>query len=678
MREDREAILFAAKSFFAAMLAYWIALRIGLTRPSWAITTAYIVANPLAGAVVSKAVFRLAGTLLGAIAAVVLVPTFVNEPVVLSGALALWLGLCVYLALLDPTPRSYIFLLAGYSASIIALPAVEAPDTIFDVAIVRVQEICIGIFVSTLVHSLVFPRPVSTVLLARANAILADAERWSSDALEAVGGQQLDRDRRRLANDISELHQLSIHLPFDVARVLPRVRTVRALQDQLSLLLPLASSIEDRIEQLRSLPGELPIAVVALMQRVDSWLGDGLKKGDRGDSAEVLLEQARRLEPASISAATPWRDMMLLNLLARLAELIEAHRDCRDLRDQLEWPGLRAAPPRIVELLKDGGSRALHLDRGHAARAGLATATSIGMGCAFWIGTAWADGATAALFTGICCALFAHLDRPAPIIMRLLLGSFIGMVAALIYGYAILPRVSSFEMIVAVLAPPMLGIGSLLARPRYVPLAFGMVLGFPAAVGLNAAYTGNFGAFINVCLAQLVGTASAVVCVNMFQTVGARRSVTRLVRACWQDVARRASGAAADTSLWLSLMLDRIGLLAPRLAALDQDSGRPLLNILVDLRVGYIAGELEAMHRDCSLREQALLKSALDSLGGYFRSRRVNSDQKPPNLLPLIDNAAGEFLAAPESTQRRTGLILLTSLRRNLFPTAPAFGSPAV
>ena len=47
------------------MLAYWIALRIGLTRPYWAVTTSYIVAQPLAGAVLSKAVFRLIGTVLG-------------------------------------------------------------------------------------------------------------------------------------------------------------------------------------------------------------------------------------------------------------------------------------------------------------------------------------------------------------------------------------------------------------------------------------------------------------------------------------------------------------------------------------------------------------------------------------------------------------------------------------
>ena len=64
---------------------------------------------------ISKAFFRMLGTLLGAAAAVVFLPAFVNEPIVLSFVLALWLGLCVYVSYLDRAPRSYVFLLAGYT-----------------------------------------------------------------------------------------------------------------------------------------------------------------------------------------------------------------------------------------------------------------------------------------------------------------------------------------------------------------------------------------------------------------------------------------------------------------------------------------------------------------------------------------------------------------------------------
>ena len=105
-RYGLDVALFSVKCFIAAMLAYYIALRIGLTRPYWAVSTSYIVAQPLAGAVISKAVYRLVGTALGAGAAVVLVPNLVNAPELLSLALALWLGMCLFISLQDRTPRS--------------------------------------------------------------------------------------------------------------------------------------------------------------------------------------------------------------------------------------------------------------------------------------------------------------------------------------------------------------------------------------------------------------------------------------------------------------------------------------------------------------------------------------------------------------------------------------------
>ena len=242
--------LFSVKCLIAAVLAYYIALRIGLTRPYWAVTTSYIVAQPLAGAALSKAAFRVMGTVLGAAAAVVLVPNLVNAPELLSLGLALWLGVCLYISLLDRTPRAYVFLLAGYTASIIGFPSVEAPGAIFTTAILRVEEITIGILCGALVHGFVFPQTVTATLLSRVNAILADAERWSRDSLAGLADSRLDRDRRRLALDINELHQLSIHLPFDTARLQPRVRTLRALQAELSMLLPLASAVDDRIREL--------------------------------------------------------------------------------------------------------------------------------------------------------------------------------------------------------------------------------------------------------------------------------------------------------------------------------------------------------------------------------------------------------------------------------------------
>ena len=68
----------------AIWLALYIALAFDLPRPYWAMAAVYVVANPLAGATSSKGLYRALGTLIGAAASVVLLPMFVNSPLLLS------------------------------------------------------------------------------------------------------------------------------------------------------------------------------------------------------------------------------------------------------------------------------------------------------------------------------------------------------------------------------------------------------------------------------------------------------------------------------------------------------------------------------------------------------------------------------------------------------------------
>ena len=247
---DRLALLFSFNSFVAAMLALYIALAIGLSQPSWAMMTAFIVSHPLSGAVRSKALYRLAGTALGAIAAVVMVPLLANAPVLLSGALALWVGGCLSISLLDRTPRSYLLMLAGYTAAIIAFPSVANPGAIFDAAVSRVTEIGLGILCATTIHSLIFPQPVGDALQKRLAAWLEEADRWALDILRHREAAVIVRDRQHLAAAASEIHLLATHLPFDTSRLDETAAAVQALHNRMVLLIPLLSGIADRMATL--------------------------------------------------------------------------------------------------------------------------------------------------------------------------------------------------------------------------------------------------------------------------------------------------------------------------------------------------------------------------------------------------------------------------------------------
>ena len=178
----------------------------------------YITSNQLTGATNSKAVYRILGTLIGAAGTIILVPNLVNAPELLSLAIALWVGICLYLALIDGTPRSYVFMLAGYTVALLGFPVVSAPQSTFDIVVSRVQEIMLGIICASVVAMLVLPRSVASAVTAQADAWLAGARRLGADVLTGRGSEQeRDDERIRLAAVASEIDQLGRHLGYEAA-----------------------------------------------------------------------------------------------------------------------------------------------------------------------------------------------------------------------------------------------------------------------------------------------------------------------------------------------------------------------------------------------------------------------------------------------------------------------------
>ncbi|MDE0854627.1 MAG: FUSC family protein [Nevskia sp.] len=665
MKHDYDAALFSLKCFAAAMLAYYCALAIGLPRPYWALGTVYIVSQPLAGASISRGVFRFAGTFIGATATVILVPAFANEPLVLSMALSLWIALCLFLAILDRTPRSYLFVLAGYTTSLIGFPSVSAPASIFQIASLRVQEISIGILAAGLVHALVVPKSATALLAMRISNIIDDAERWSRDALDGARDAVLARDRRRLALDLNDLHQLAVHLTFDSGRGALDGSAARALHDRLAVILPLASAIEDRIADLRNGAG-VPAGLEELCRRVKSWLGDG------SDAANVqdLIATATTLDAKNSQGAVTWHGLLLSSVLGSLQELVTAHRDCRQIQQHILARGMLPAAWETRQLLAQSKGHSLHRDYGHALRSAAGAAVGITLGSIAWIFSAWPDGGTALLIFGVCCALFGTAEAPAPNVKKYLLGSCFGVVVGFIYCIAILPRVTDFAMLVAVLAPALLVAGSVQARPPLYLVALGATLTLSLVAGLGATNIVDLRAFLNSGLALLVGTGAAVASVRLFQTVAAEDVARRVQQAGWRDVVRQATGRVHDHDQWTSRMLDRLAVLGPRLGSHTAQQ-QLLADALIDLRVGYAAGQLAALQQRLPAAARRQLRPLLTGLAAAFSSRTPLSPHSPaPMLLPPLDDAIYVSLQQPAALGRPL-LIPLVGMRRDLFPTAP-------
>ena len=79
---------------------------------------------------------------------------------------------------------------------------------------------------------------------------MRDARLWMQDILAGGDAGKSDKDRRTLANDITQLRLLSTHVPFDTSNLRWTAGAVRAMQDRVAALTPIVSAVEDRMRAL--------------------------------------------------------------------------------------------------------------------------------------------------------------------------------------------------------------------------------------------------------------------------------------------------------------------------------------------------------------------------------------------------------------------------------------------
>ncbi|MBC7576627.1 MAG: FUSC family protein [Tardiphaga sp.] len=663
-------IIFSLKTFLAAVMALLIALAMDLPRPYWALATVYIASQPLAGATRSKAFFRVAGTLIGAAASVALVPNLVNSPELLSLGLALWVGLCLYVSLLDRTPRSYMFMLAGYTAALIGFPSVSEPAAIFDVALARSEGIILGILCASIVSTIVLPRSVGPAVAARVDTWLAGARGLSERVLAGHGADMSSREQRlRLAADAVEIDTLSDHLAYDreVSRDTPR--WLRALRLRMLMLLPLLSSIGDRLDALGD-DVRTP-RLMALVADLSRWITDD----------DVAREPADRLctaiaaQSPKLDAGSSWNEIMMACLLTRMRELVDVSADCRVLNQAIAEGG-RPPGAKLAFRAEAGVAPIRHVDHGMALWSAGGAILAILLSCAFWISTGWVDGASAPMMAAVGCSFFANTDDPSVGLRGFAKWTLVAMVVVAVYLFAILPAISNIEMLIAVLAPAFLLFGYLIARPATFFIGMLLAANTASLMALQSTYSADFAAFANGGIAFFVGVEISALTILLARSVGAEWSVRRLMRRGWIALAwAAASRGNRDRAAFAGLMLNRIGLLAPRLAAMPDSALRDVDN-LRELRVGLNIVDLRRARHGMSPRTLLTMDAMLDELAADFRS--YDGGAMPRALLVRIDQALLAAMAESSDAVRGDALIGLVGIRRGLFPQAPDYRPEAL
>ena len=628
--------LFSAKTLVAALLALFIALAFDLDRPVWAMATVYIVANPLTGVLASKAMYRVIGTIVGGVFAVALIPNVVDAPVLLTMMMAGWVGLCLYLSRLDRTPRSYIFMLAGYTAAIIGFPCVTDPGTIFDVAVARVQEITLGILCATIVSHVFFPRHLGPVLAARIDRALKDVRELA--ALSFAGAkddEQLHDDRIRLLADIGEIHGLAVHVGYERSALNGMTRPLQALQNAMAALLPSLYSLHDRISALNATDQGMPKDVSALLHKVDAWMQD-----ISADPLDRTCIDALHREITTLSRQYEvnrnWHDLLVINLCVRLHRLIGFYDDC-----QLLWAGIREGnPPRlVVDRWRDRGDKpSLHVDYGLALRSALTAVIAISIVCLMWVETGWPNGSQAAMMAAVATSILSFLDDPVPAQKGFISYTLIAVVVTLFYGYAVLPSIDGFPLLAAVFAPYLLWIGVLIPSPKTFVFALPMAVNTVMLLNISTRYSGNFASSIDASVAMVTGFVVAAVVTSMVRSISPDHSIRRMLEANWRDLSSLARHDSKKPRMAvLRRLLDRQGLILPRLALAPVHRTR-LMRAMPEVSIAANLLDLRRVRRMLGGDVRARLDRFLTVMGTHFDLRTDDYDRVPDvELLNLLD-----------------------------------------
>jgi uncharacterized membrane protein YccC len=659
-------IIFSVNCYIAAILALFISFSLDLKSPGWAMTTVYLTSQPLSGALRAKAVYRVIGTFVGAAAMVAIVPNLVDAPELTTLAIILWVAFCIFVSLLDRTPRSYMFVLSGYTAALIGFPSVLAPGTVFDTAVSRVEEITLGVVCAAVVHSLIFPQSVFSAFEEKLKSAMAQARQWLADGLVRRASPQDELERRRIAADISELYSLATSLRFDTSPRRPEIGMVRAFDRRIVALLPLLSAVEDRVAVLRRF-GPLDEKLSRALAGVYDWL-TRKAPGDRHRAAE--LKEACVAATPAVSPQSSWTDLVTVNLTARLIELIESWQVCLEFAAYLIDPAQTPSADVRVDAARLG-PKAMHTDPGIALLSGLAAAIAMGLCAFFWITTAWPEGGGAVAFTAVSCALFASLDDPTTVQRP-----FVALVAlciplVIIYQFFALPAIGGFALLSAVLAFTLIPAGIMMAIPAYAPLGLALAVAFCVEIGLQTSYSADLAAVINSNSALLVGGLAGLTVTRLMRVVGTQASARRLLRATYRDLANLADGRTLPTrDEWASRMLDRVALLLYRQSRLERHPRHEFADALEDLRLGVNIIETRSMASGMSEAAQQALAAMFAGLAGHFRG--LAHGRLAPlgdDLLRKIDVAINEVVSCTAATHACVAAIV--GLRRTLYPDAP-------
>jgi uncharacterized membrane protein YccC len=541
-------LLFGLRLWASVCLALYIAFWLELDNAFWAGTTAAIVCQPHLGASLRKGWYRLVGTVIGAVAIVVMTACFPQDRAAFFVTLALWGAACAFVATLLRNFASYAAALAGYTAAIIASDQLGAVGGLngqaFLLAVYRASEICIGIACAGIVLAATdlgsAQRRLATLFAAISTEI---SSRFTGTLANAGAGfeetQTVRRElvRRLIALDpvideaLGESAQLRYHSPV---LQIALDGLLSAMAGWRSVSVVLARSPDERARQeagavLARVPEELRLRPE--QSEPTGWIANPTRLLRACDAA------VRRL------VALPARTPSLRLLADQTAEVLSG------ISHALNGLALLVDDPARPVLFRSRGSRRLRFPDWlpPLVNAGRAFVV-IGAAELFWVVTAWPGGANAITFAAIGVILFApRADQAYATGIGFTIGSFLTVVIVAALVFAALPNVETFATFSLIIGLALVPLGAVFAIQWQPAIFTGMITVFVPLLAPTNPMSYDPQQYYNAALAIVPGVGAAVLSFRLLPPLSPAFRTRRLLTLTLRDLRRLATGPIPRT-----------------------------------------------------------------------------------------------------------------------------------
>ena len=552
--------IFATKTFVAGILALYIAFSLNLAYPIWAIGTVFVIANPYSGMTSSKSIYRLLGTLLGAIVSIAVTPFLINTPMLFTLFLASWVGFCLYISMLDRTPRSYVSMLAGYTTVIICYNVVYYADTvsIFDMALGRFLEITVGVVCSAIVTTTIFPMHIGPAVQSRVAKTIQDIKALFDQIL--LDQKQLDNYNQLLGNitrDASDIHVLAVHLSYEKSKLQGMTKPLQEMLHQLTMLVANLVAMSERMKQL----DQIEMTYRENLKAVHAHIAEFLHDHHEIKAQELnFLPSQFESDFAALVASAPSEQQLILNgLKMDIRHFIQNVRAVKLIWQRIQQ-GDDTLPESMTPLTTTYPS--LHRDHGVAVRGGISAFLIILIATAFWILSGWKAGFMLAEMAAISACILTAMDNPVPALKLFIRANIYSAVVVFIYAYGVFPHVTAFWELALVLAPFSIFCLMLFPHPPLAGLGLPLLMSSIMGLNLQNRYVLDQIAFFDASISAVIGLIISVYIIHIVRAMSPDMAVQRILALHYKAV-RTALYLpyGADFKKHLRSMLDRIGVL---------------------------------------------------------------------------------------------------------------------